>query len=296
MKALEAASEAVAGLACWQGPVAPEPLDGATGNRSFVVRDGGERYFVRCGEDIPMHGQLQSNALQAATAAAALGLAPAVLHREAGILVTRFIDGKTFTPTDLGLPGYRREILSLIVRCHREMPGRICGPAMIFWVFHVIRDHVRRLGAEGRCGARRLQDLSAKSQVLEAALGPVEIVFGHNDLRAGHFIDDGERLWLVGWEEAGFNAPLFDLASLASDNAFDAELEEWFLGGYHQRIPDAGLWRRYRATVCASLLRRALGSLVADLHAPSARDSRACSDGQLKRFEEAYEGFQGMGV
>ena len=50
------------------------------------------------------------------------------------------------------------------------------------------------------------------------AVGPIEVVFGHNDLLAANFIDDGHRLWLVDWEYAGFNSPLFDLGGLASNS------------------------------------------------------------------------------
>ncbi len=38
-----------AGLACWSGPVTPEPLTGGITNLNFVVDDGGQRYFVRIG-------------------------------------------------------------------------------------------------------------------------------------------------------------------------------------------------------------------------------------------------------
>ena len=52
-------------------------------------------------------------------------------------------------------------------------------------------------------------------------MGPVDIVFGHNDLLPANFIDDGERLWLIDFDYAGFNSPLFDLGGLASNNGLD---------------------------------------------------------------------------
>ena len=55
-----------AGLPCWSGPVTPEPLTGGITNVNFVVADGGQRYFVRIGEDIPIHGVLRFNELAAA--------------------------------------------------------------------------------------------------------------------------------------------------------------------------------------------------------------------------------------
>ena len=69
-------------------------------------------------------------------------------------------------------------------------------------------------------------DLLARAARLEAAVGPIEVVFGHNDLLAANFIDDGQRLWLVDWEYAGFNSPLFDLGGLASNSELSPEQAE----------------------------------------------------------------------
>ncbi len=68
-----------AGLACWSGPVTPEPLTGGITNVNFVVQDGGQRYFVRIGEDIPIHGVLRFNELAAARAAELAGVSPGSL-------------------------------------------------------------------------------------------------------------------------------------------------------------------------------------------------------------------------
>ena len=49
-----------------------------------------------------------------------------------------------------------------------------------------------------------LPGLAAANEELERALGPVNVVFGHNDLNPQNIMDDGERLWFVDWEFAGF--------------------------------------------------------------------------------------------
>ena len=38
---------------------------------------------------------------------------------------------------------------------------------------------------------------------LEETVGEIKLVFGHNDLLAANFIDDGDRLWLLDWDYAG---------------------------------------------------------------------------------------------
>ena len=58
--------------------------------------------------------------------------------------------------------------------------------------------------------------------IFEAILDLITLVFGHNDLLAANFLDDGQRLWLIHWDYAGFNSSWFDLANLSSNNGFDA--------------------------------------------------------------------------
>ena len=53
-----------ASLACWSGPVEPEPIAGGITNTNFLVRDRGEPYFVRIGEDIPVHGVMRFNEVE----------------------------------------------------------------------------------------------------------------------------------------------------------------------------------------------------------------------------------------
>ena len=157
-------------------------------------------------------------------------------------------------------------IVPLLRSCHREMPRHFRGPAPIFWVFQVLRDYAARLAEERHRLARELPRYLAAAERLEAAVGPVEVAFGHNDLLAANLIDDGARLWLVDWEYAGFNSPLFDLGGLASNNELSPELEERLLELYFDAPATADLRRRYDAMKCASLLREAMWSMVSELH------------------------------
>ena len=109
-------------------------------------------------------------------------------------------------------------VLALMKRCHREVPKYLRGPVLVFWVFHVIRDYFARLRDAGGRRAARAARAGRDGGKAGGAVGPVELVFGHNDLLAANFIDDGKRLWLIDWDYAGFNSPLFDLGGLASNN------------------------------------------------------------------------------
>ena len=119
------------------------------------------------------------------------------------------------------------------------------------------------------------------------------MVFGHNDLLAANFIDDGARLWLVDWDYAGFNSPLFDLANLASNNEYPPEMEDQLLAGYFGLPPDEALRRRYEAMGCASLLRETMWSMISEIHSSLDFDYQAYTAENLARFEQAYSAFAG---
>lgn len=281
-----------AGLPCWSASVEPEPISGGITNVNFAVQDGAARYFVRIGEDIPIHGILRVNELAAARAAEAAGVSPGVVYAEPGAIVTRFIEGRTYEPEDVRDAANLERVVALIKRCHHAMPKHLRGPVLMFWVFHVVRDYAATLRDGGSRCVGLLPDLLARAERLEAAVGPIEVVFGHNDLLAANFIDDGDRLWLVDWDYAGFNSPLFDLANVASNNEFPPDLETRLLESYFDRPLDPALRRRYRAMACASLLRETMWSMVSEIHSTLEFDYVAYTDENLARFERAFGAFE----
>src|SRR5262249_21972473 len=173
-------------------------------------------------------------------------------------------------------------------RVHREVPRHLRGPALAFWVFHVIRDYAHTLSNSKSRYSSRLTDFVDVAASLELAVGPIDLVFGHNDLIAGNFIDDGDRVWLIDWAIAGSNSPPSDPATLASNNELDAEQERWLLSTYFGHEPDAALDQSYRAMKCASLLREAMWSMVSEIHSKLHFDYPAYTIDYLDRFGRAY--------
>ena len=286
--------EAIGRLPCWAGAVDIEPLAGGITNRNFRVRDHGEHSFVvRIGHDIPEHGLMRFNELAAARAAHAAGIAPEVVYAANGFVVSRFIDGATLTPSQVRDAGMLERIVRLLRRCHQDVPRHFQGPALIFWVFQVVRNYLGLLAARGGDPkVINLTGLAAKSERLEQAVGPVTIVFGHNDLLAANLIDDGARLWLIDWDYAGFNSPLFDLANLASNNELPAELETVLLESYFGAPADAALRHRFAAMRAASLLREALWGAVSHLTSTLAFDYVEYSRDYQRRFERSWREFE----
>ena len=284
--------ERVSRLSCWTGPVEPIPLTGGITNANFAVTDGGEKFFVRLGRDIPMHGVMRFNELAASRAAHAVGLSPAVVHAGEGALVLRFVEGATLTAADVRQAENLDRILEMIRRCHSEIPKHFRGPALAFWVFQVLRDYTATIREGDSLRSAMLPRLGEIASTLERAVGRIDLVFGHNDLLAANWIDDGDRLWLIDWDYAGFNSPLFDLANLASNNGLSADQERALLASYFGRAPEKELSRSYSAMKCASLLREAMWSMVSELHSEIVFDFATYTEENLARFERAWESHQ----
>jgi thiamine kinase-like enzyme len=284
----------VASLSIWQKRVDPEPLAGGITNKNFKVDDGGRRYVVRVGDDILVHGIVRATELAASQAAYLAGISPRVVHAEPGILVLDFIEGHTFSPEDVRNPVNLERLVDMVRRCHRDIPQFLRGPAAMFWVFHVVRDYGHTLQEGGSRHIPKLPDLLERAQQLEAAVGPIDVVFGHNDLLAANFIDDGKRLWLVDWDYAGFNSPLFDLGGLASNSELPPEQAEQILTLYFDKPVDDELRRRAAAMTAASLLRETMWSMVSEIYSTVDFDYGAYTAENLRRFEAAYAAFQDM--
>jgi len=279
-------------LSCWTGPVSPVSIKGGITNANFLVNDAGKQYFVRIGDDIPVHGVMRFNELAASRAAALSGLSPNVRHHEQGAIVFDFVTARTLSAADVRSPAMLARILPLIRRCHREMPKHIRGPALIFWVFHVIRDYAHSLREGQSRHTANLPQLMEAADTLERATGPVEIVYCHNDLLPTNFLDSGDRLWLIDWDYAGFNSPLFDLGNLCSNNEITGKQELGVIESYFERKADAALLRSYGALKCASLLREAMWSMISELHSTLDFDYAAYTAENMSRFQKAYDAFK----
>jgi thiamine kinase-like enzyme len=276
----------------WRTPVDPLPLKGGITNKSYLVEHGGERLVVRIGEDIAVHGISRAIELASARAAFAAGISPEIVHAEPGAVVMRYVEGRTLEPADVRGDEVLKRILPTLLRCHRDIPKHFRGPAPMFWVFQVLRDYAGTLAERSSRSLGEVPRLMRAAAQLERAVGAIDVVFGHNDLLAANFIDDGDKIWLIDWDYAGFNSPLFDLGGLASNNELSASQQEWLLESYFDRTVSDDLRRRYAAMKCASLLRETMWSMVSEITSTLDFDYAAYTAENLARFERAWSDFR----
>ena len=277
-------------LPIWQGDVRAEPLAGGITNLNFVVRDAVRKVVVRVGDDIPVHQILRFNELSASRAAFEAGISPAVIYHQPGLLVIDFIEGRALDATDLQQDAMLDQAVTLVARAHRDMPKYLRGPAVLFWVFHVLRNYAATLRDGQSRHIARLTDLLGQAERLERAIGPIDLIFGHNDLLPANFLHDGTRLWLIDWDYAGYNSPLFDLGGLAANHRLGEAQERRMLAAYFGQT-DGDLWRRYLAMKAAAALREALWSMVSEIHSELEFDFAAYTTANLSTYGAAYDAF-----
>ena len=99
-----------------RGRVAIERISGGISNHNFAVRAGGVAYFARLCRELPLLGIDRRNEVACHQAASSLGIAPEVIHHEDGLLISRFVEGKTLAAADLREPELLARTVALLRR------------------------------------------------------------------------------------------------------------------------------------------------------------------------------------
>jgi aminoglycoside phosphotransferase (APT) family kinase protein len=230
-----AAGLAAAGLAPRAALV---PLTGGVSGALFCCVDTADGRFLLRLE--PQRIALAHRARNSACmrAAAELGVAPAVRHSDpaAGVTVMDFIEARPLAE----YPGGREAV----VRELGELTARIrSGPT--FPMLGDGRDLIGLLLAEqARSGviAPGLLDRHAEALAKVRAIRPWDataLTPSHNDPNPRNLISDGQRLWLIDWELAFQNDPLFDLAIISTELADTPALQTILMTSAFGRAPDA---------------------------------------------------------
>lgn len=280
-------------LPLWNGTLTIAPLKGGISNESWAVTDASGCHVVRFGKDYPFHHVFRQREVIVAKAAYEAGFAPELQYAEPGVMVSALLGARTYGAGDVR--ANRARIARMIRRFHDEMPRHVSGPGFMFWVFHVIRDYARTLQTGDSRMKAELPRYMELADSLEKVQTPLPIVFGHNDLLPANFLDDGDRLWLIDFEYAGFSTAMFDLAGISSNAGMTADESDELLGAYFDRTPGHEIRRSHAAMQCASLLREAMWSMVSEIHlsAPGS-DYAAYTAENLGKLEAALETYRTM--
>ncbi|MGL4488024.1 MAG: phosphotransferase, partial [Rhizobiaceae bacterium] len=120
-------------------------------------------------------------------------------------------------------------------------------------------------------------------------------VFAHNDLLPANFIDDGQKLWLIDFEYAGFSTAMFDIAAAAANADMDASQSEEILSAYFagSATTPSQMRRSFAAMQCAAALREAMWAMVSGVHMNTPGvDFVVYAEENLVRLDRALETYR----
>jgi len=213
------------------GPVI-ERIGGLT-NRNYKVTIGEESYVLRLAgagtsEYIDREAEAHNARIAAETGVNAELL---FFDRSSGTMLCRYVldsltmSAETFRHHDRvarAADAFRR-----MHACERPFRNR-------FDVFAQIDEYLallRRNRARIPDGYGELQKEAETARAVLAAR-PALLAPCHNDPLAENFLDTGERMYLVDWEYAGMNDPMWDLGDLSVEAGFGPEQDAALLRAY----------------------------------------------------------------
>jgi thiamine kinase-like enzyme len=272
-------------LGTWRGKVLIEPLAGGITNQNFLVEDETGRYVARICKELPLLGIDRRNEAACLETAARLGIAPALVHRDEGLLISRYVASQTLTPASLHDLAMIRAIGKTLRKLH---DGRdvVTGLVLYFCPFQTIRTYAQTAVALNARLSDDVDDLLDDARLLADRIGPFQPVLCHNDLLPANMITSAGRLWLVDWEYAGMGHPLFDLASVSANAGLSDDEEASLLESYRGEVDprELDLIRVFKA---ASLLREALWAVIQTAISDLAFDYRGYADRHFEAYRRA---------
>ncbi|MBX3703880.1 MAG: phosphotransferase [Steroidobacteraceae bacterium] len=224
---------AVAAVAAELGLASPEVtvLSGGVANRALRLRDARHDLVLRvAGPAAAALGASRSAecAMQALAAGAGLAAAVVLARPEQGLLVTRFVAGRTPSQEDMRDPGVITRVGGWMARLH-ALPPPPGLPAIDFGARAAAYLETVQARSPSAAAGELARRLVARRRALPAAPPAAPC---HHDLHHRNFIDDGARLLVVDWEYAGPGDPAADLAACIGYHELAPPAVEALLAGY----------------------------------------------------------------
>ena len=267
-------------------------------NQNFIATypNGGGRFFVRIGLDLPEWGVTRVKEQAAARAAAASGIGAAVVHAELpDVLVTEFVDGRALTEAQVhaAVSGDDEPMLRALTAAMRKLHAtplpaellegshaapRWSPPDLQHWIAYARKGGYSRLPLLDDCDA-----LIAKAEsFVESGWPAAAPAFCHFDLLPDNFVvrREGEQVHvaIVDFEYTNPGQPRMDLAILSMGCALSAAEERRLLAGYLQvdAIDDADA-SRFLALKMLATLRETFWGVLAEVSGASALTPEAAA-------------------
>jgi thiamine kinase-like enzyme len=219
--------------------VSAERLGGLT-NRNYKVTAPIGTFVLR----IPGEGTgeyiSRENESVAARIASEIGVNAPLLYFDErdGVQLTRFIEGGATMNAerfkDLGSVKRAAQSLRRVHDCGRPFKNR-------FELFQMIDEYLDFLARKDAPLPDGYHNVKREAEAVREALNarPLPIAPCHCDPLAENFLDTGKQVYVIDWEYAGNNDPMWDLGDVSVEAAFGPEQDEALLLAYFGGPPSA---------------------------------------------------------
>ncbi len=200
-----------------------EELSGGLTNHNLKVTTPTDVLVVRCSQSDASLLSINRDAEHLNTSAAAsAGVGPRVVdyRPDLGILVIDFLVGRTLTEADFADPAV---LVRAADACRRLHAGpRFTGD---FDMFARRDDYLASARSHGFAVPPDYERFDVAWADLRRVLTSTAVPTAscNNDLLAGNFVDDGDRIWLIDYEYSGNNDPFFEIGNTATECEFSAD-------------------------------------------------------------------------
>jgi thiamine kinase-like enzyme len=212
-----------------------QELSGGLTNRNVKITTPNAVFVARCTDtstnmlDIDRDQECHNTR---AAAAAGVG-APVIDYRpDLGIMLLGYLPGKTLSNDDFQRPETLSKAAAAIRALHTgpRFRGR----------FDMFEKQPAYLKTVLDNGFRIPPDYLDHADIFDEIAGVLTrtdqtTVPCNNDLLAGNFIDDGDRMWLIDYEYSGNNDPCFELGNTWAECELSADQLDDFVAAYYGR-------------------------------------------------------------
>jgi thiamine kinase-like enzyme len=210
-------------------------LSGGLTNRNVKIITPDRAYVARCcdmgsnflGIDREREYYNTKAAAQAGVGAEVIDYRP-----DLGILLLSFLEGQTMTNDDFQRPGIIGKAAAAVRALHAgpRFKGRFDmferQPAYL----KTVLDNGFRLPSDYLDHGDTFTDVAKVLTATDQTTVPC-----NNDLLAGNFIEDGDRMWLIDYEYSGNNDPCFELGNTWAECQLSTEQLDEFVTAYYGR-------------------------------------------------------------
>ncbi len=253
-------------------------------NVNHLVADGDDRYVLR----IPGEGTgeyiKRVDEEVAARSAAAAGVNADVVFFDAsdGLMVTRFVDGAATMNADRFLD---LDAVARAGHAFRQLHTHAAPFAADFTLFPMIDEYKSLLASKGATLPDGYDEIQRRAGSVRATLeaAPVPLLPCHCDPLCENFLDTGERMYIIDYEYAGNNDPMWDLGDLSVEGEFGPDQDEALLRAYFGGEPPADQRGRMIAYKALCDLLWTLWGVIQHVNGNPADDFWAYAVGRFER-------------